>query len=173
MLMKNNVLITGKPGTGKTTAIRSIVDKLNSSSTAGFWSREIREEGRRVGFAIETLSGKIGTLAHINQKRGPKVSKYRVKIEDIDSIIIPELKIARESGRFIIIDEIAKMELFSQNFADEVRKCLDTKRVIGTIQDHRLPFLDEVRTRNDVMLIELTISNRDQIPMQVLKLLRS
>ena len=105
MTMKKNVLLTGKPGTGKTTAIRRIVDQLKPRSMGGFWSREIREEGRRVGFAIETLSGKIGTLAHVDLKYGPKVSKYRVNIEDIDSIIVPELEMARESGRFIIIDE--------------------------------------------------------------------
>jgi nucleoside-triphosphatase len=171
MIMKSNVLITGKPRIGKTTAIKKVVDHLNSSSTAGFWSREIREEGRRVGFAIETLSGKIGTLAHVDLKRGPKVSKYRVNIKDIDSIVIPELMIARESGQIIIIDEIAKMELFSGNFADEVRRCMDTKRVIGTIQKRRLPFLDEVRSRSDVKLFELNITNRDQVPLQVLRFL--
>ncbi|MFX1605480.1 MAG: NTPase [Promethearchaeota archaeon] len=171
MLKKSNILLTGKPGSGKTTAIRKVVDQLNPNSTAGFWSREIREEGQRVGFAIETLSGRVGTLAHVNRKNGPKVSKYRVNITDIDSIVVPELKKARKSGRFIIIDEIAKMELFSNKFADEVRRCLDTKRVIGTIQDRKLPFLDEVRTRTDVTLLELTISNRNRIPMQVLRLL--
>ena len=170
-MKKNNILLTGRPGIGKTTALRSIVNGLDPNSVSGFWSREIREKGQRIGFAIETLSGKIGTLAHVDLKYGPKVSKYRVNIEDIDSIIVPELEMARESGRFIIIDEIAKMELFSDNFADEVRRCLDTKRVIGTIQERKLPFLDEVRTRSDVTLLELTISNRNQIPFRVLKLL--
>ena len=88
-MMRKNILLTGKPGTGKTSAIRSIVRELDPSSIAGFWSKEIREDGRRVGFAIETISGKLGTLAHVNLKQGPKVSKYRVNIADIDSIICP------------------------------------------------------------------------------------
>jgi len=171
--MRKNILLTGKPGTGKTSAIRSIVRELDPSSIAGFWSKEIREDGRRVGFAIETISGKLGTLAHVNLKQGPKVSKYRVNIDDIDSIICPELVMARESNRLIIIDEIAKMELFSEKFKNEVRRCLDTCRVVGTIQERRLPFLDEVRSRNDVVILELTITNRDQIPLQVLELLDS
>jgi nucleoside-triphosphatase len=169
--MKSNILITGKPGTGKTTALRTIVDRLDPSRVAGFWSGEIREKDRRIGFAIETLSGKVGTLAHVNQKMGPKVSKYRVNIEDIDSIMVPEMEMARESGRLIVIDEIAKMELFSKNFVDEVRKCLNTRRVIGTIQERRQPFLDEIRSRRDVTLFELTLTNRDQIPLQVLRFL--
>jgi len=169
--MKNNILLTGKPGVGKTTAIKKIVDQLGPKNMAGFWSREIREKGQRVGFAIETLSGKVGNLAHVKLKHGPQVSKYRVNIDDIDTIIVPELEMARKSNRVIIIDEIAKMELFSQRFENEVRRCLDTRRVIGTIQDRRLPFLDEVRTRTDVMILELTLTNRDQIPLQVLELI--
>ncbi|MGY5855127.1 MAG: NTPase [Candidatus Thorarchaeota archaeon] len=171
-MMRKNVLLTGKPGIGKTTAIRSIVEKLDSSSVAGFWSKEIREAGQRVGFAIETWSGKVGTLAHVEFKVGPKVSKYRVSIDNINSIMVPELELARESGRIIVIDEIAKMELFSENFAHEVRRCLDTGCVLGTIQERRLPFLDEVRSRTDVVLLELTMTNRDQIPLQVLEILK-
>lgn len=169
-MMRKNVLLTGKPGTGKTTAIRSVVEQLDPSSVGGFWSNEIREAGRRVGFSIETLSGKMGTLAHVNLKTGPKVGKYRVNIDDIDSIMVPELEMARESGLLIIIDEIAKMELFSVNFSDEVRRCLNTGHVLGTIQIRKHSFLDEIRSRSDVNLIELTIRNRNQIPLQVLEL---
>ena len=168
-MMRKNVLLTGKPGIGKTTAIRSIVEKLDPNSIGGFWSKEIRESGRRVGFSIETLSGKMGTLAHVNLKTGPTVSKYRVNIEDIDLIMVPEMEKARQSGRLIIIDEIAKMELFSENFSDEVRRCLDTGHVVGTIQMRSHPFLDEVRSRSDVVLIELTTMNRNQIPLEVLE----
>jgi nucleoside-triphosphatase len=172
-MMRKNVLLTSKPGIGKTTALRRIVDNLDPNTIAGFWSQEIRDEGRRVGFEIETISGKVGTLAHVNLKTGPKVSKYRVNIDDIDSVMVPEMKMARESGRLIIIDEIAKMELFSENFKDEVLRCLDTKRVLGTIQERKHPFLVEVRSREDVELLELTVKNRNQIPLYVLELLNT
>ncbi|MHA1930507.1 MAG: nucleoside-triphosphatase [Candidatus Thorarchaeota archaeon] len=56
------------------------------------------------------------------------------------------------------------MELKSKYFAIEVRKCLDTGRVIGTIQDRPSPFLEEVRCRTDVKLIYLTLNNRDSVP---------
>jgi nucleoside-triphosphatase len=169
--MTSNILLTGRPGTGKTTAIRKIIENLTPKTARGFLSYEISEQGRRVGFAIETLSGKKGTLAHIDLKTGFRVSKYQVCVEDIDSIIIPELVEARESNNLIIIDEIAKMELFSKMFVPEVRKCLDTGRVVGTIQQRRGLFLDEVRQRADVHILELTLSNRDEIPLHVLSLL--
>jgi nucleoside-triphosphatase len=169
--MKKNILLTGKPGIGKTTAVKCIADKMEPEKIAGFWSQEIREKGRRVGFSIETLSGKTGILAHADQNSGPRVSRYRVNIADIDSVMVPELLAARQSKKIIIIDEIAKMELFSQRFKDEVLRCLDTKRVLGTIQERRIPYLDRIRTRNDVRLIELTLGNRDEVPMRVVKML--
>ena len=170
-MMHYNILLTGEPGIGKTTAIRKIVEDLEPNTVRGFLSYEMREKGRRVGFAIETLSGKRGTLAHIDLNTGFRVSKYHVSVEDIDSIIIPELIEARQSHNLIIIDEIAKMELFSKLFAPEVRKCLDTSRVVGTIQNRRGPFLDEVRQRADVRILELTLDNRDEIPRMVSSLL--
>lgn len=164
--------MTGKPGIGKTTAIRRIGDELKTNLAAGFWSTEIRENGRRVGFAIETLSGKTGVLAHVNIDHGPRVSKYRVNVEAINSIIVPELKTARETGKTIIIDEIATMELFSRQFLDEVNSCLNTKRVVGTIQYRGSHLLDGIKSRNDVEVLELTLHNRDGMPAYVLDLLK-
>lgn len=169
--MMTNILLTGTPGIGKTTAIRKIVSNLDSTEVAGFWSSEIRIDGRRVGFAIETISGEKGILAHVDFKEGPRVGKYSVNVSEIESIIVPELVLARESGHIIVIDEIAKMELYSQRFLQEIRKCLNTKHVLGTIQERRHPFLDEVRSRRDVTLFELTTENRDKIPLQILQLL--
>ncbi|MFW9927710.1 MAG: NTPase [Candidatus Thorarchaeota archaeon] len=169
--MTQNILLTGRPGIGKTTAIRRITEKIEPIRVGGFFSYEIRESGKRVGFAIETFSGEKGILAHVNLNTRYRVGKYQVSVEDIDSVIIPELQKAREEKEIIIIDEIAKMELFSKMFAPEVRKCLDTGRVVGTIQERRVPFLDEVKHRPDVSILELTPSNRDAIPMQVLSIL--
>ena len=169
--MEKNILLTGQPGIGKTTVIKKIVDQLDPRDAGGFWSEELRVGERRVGFAIETLSGERGILAHIDQPEGPMVGKYRVNISDIDSIIIPELIRARESESVIIIDEIAKMELYSKIFVEEVRMCLNTRRGIGTIQKRPYPILDEIRSREDVDILELTIHNRNQLPSYILGLL--
>ncbi len=171
--MNSNILLTGKPGSGKTTAIKRIIEGLGPSRVNGFWSSEIRKHGKRVGFRIETLSGESGILAHIDFETTYRVGKYGVNIHDIVTIIVPELESARRAGKLIIIDEIAKMEIYSRLFIQEVRNCLDTRCVIGTLQDKRHPFLDEVRARSDVVLIELTVLNRDKIPVQVLNLLNN
>ena len=58
--MKKNLLVTGLPGTGKTTLIRKILDTLPSRvSVSGFFTAEIRESGERVGFADVTHFSRI------------------------------------------------------------------------------------------------------------------
>jgi nucleoside-triphosphatase THEP1 len=91
-----------------------------------------------------------------------------VNIEDLESLAIPTLVKAREFGKIIVIDEIASMELYSPKFAPEVRRCLDTGRVLATLQQRRGSFQDEVRARNDVDLIEITLANRNSLPAEVL-----
>ncbi|MFW9954869.1 MAG: NTPase [Candidatus Thorarchaeota archaeon] len=168
-----NILITGNPGIGKTTAIKKMVQYLGKEKACGFWSEEIRESDRRVGFAIYTLDGKTAQLAHVNLKSGPRVGKYLVNIEGIQQYIIPALVDAREKRSWIIIDEIASMELKCDQFASEVRRCLDTGRVIGTLQLRSGSFQDEVRRRPDVLLLHMTHENREEIPDKVLRILES
>ena len=63
------------------------------------------------------------------------------------------------------------MELYSKNFRKEVILCLETKRVIGTIQMKHHGFLNLVRAREDVSLFTLTEMNRDYILAQIVNLM--
>lgn len=166
-----NILLTGRPGIGKTTAIANIIKQLPPGSAVGFLTREIREKGTRVGFEIVTTYGERCLLAHVHHDGPFRVGKYSVDIEAMNRVAVVALEKARASGAYIIIDEIAKMELYSDKFAPEVRSCLDTGRVIGTIQSKHLPFLDEVRSRQDVSILTLTEDSRDEVPKRVLRML--
>ncbi len=167
-----NILLTGPPRIGKTTVIKRIIEIIGINDTMGFWSEEIREHGKRVGFGIMTTLGESGILAHVSLKEGPRVSKYHVNVADINHIIVPVLRRAVRSNKIIIIDEIAKMELFSKEFADAVIECLNTGNVIGTIQLRRDLFLEQIRGRPDCMIINVTHANRDTLPMKILEIIQ-
>jgi nucleoside-triphosphatase len=58
-----NILVTGLPGSGKTTLIRKLAEKLRKYDPAGFYTEEIRPHGTRKGFKLTSLDGKMtGTL---------------------------------------------------------------------------------------------------------------
>ena len=162
-----NILLTGRPGIGKSTVIRSVIEKLGPDRVGGFWSSEIREKSRRVGFSLESVAGERGILAHIDSERGPKVGKYVVNISEIERVAIPAMIAARTSGKIIAIDEIAKMELYSSRFLSEVKKCLDSNRVLATIQQRSSPSLNDIQIRSDIVMYTVTIENRELLPEQL------
>ena len=57
----------------------------------GFLTRELRERSERVGFALETLDGRRGMLAHVSVRGGPRVGRYGVTHDDLERIAIPAL----------------------------------------------------------------------------------
>lgn len=109
-----NILYTGLPGCGKSTIIEKIVQRINRSST-GFFTREIRDKGRRVGFSITTLDGQQGILAHIDIRSHIRVGRYGVYIRDIEKIAVPSMR-PENDNVILVVDEISKMECLSGLF---------------------------------------------------------
>jgi len=166
-----NILLTGAPGTGKTTAIRKVVNRL-SGETRGFYTQEIRRDGRRTGFEIVTLSGRRAVLAGTEIDSPQKVGRYGVDVAAFEKIGVAELQAALGVTELIVIDEIGKMELFSGKFKEVVRTALGAYNpVLTTITQSRIPFVERLKKRQDVMLFHLDATNRDRMPQRVLDVL--
>jgi nucleoside-triphosphatase THEP1 len=163
-----NILLTGPPRCGKSTVIEKLVKQIPMPVT-GFFTREIREKGRRVGFSITTLDGKEGVLAHEESKSRSKVGKYGVNIDQIDQIAVPSI-IPSASDQIVIIDEIGKMECFSPLFRQTLIKTLNSENlVIGSIALKGGPFIQKIKEREDVLLVTVTETNRDSLAADLLK----
>jgi nucleoside-triphosphatase len=120
-----NILITGRPGSGKTTLLNKVKNSLESNgyNIGGVFCPEIRENGERVGFnIIDIMNKKKGILSHINCT-GPRVSKYKVNLKDLNEIGVSAIKKAVKKADYIFIDEIAPMELYSEEFIRAVKIC--------------------------------------------------
>jgi len=158
---RKNLFVTGRPGVGKTTLIRAVLEELPVEA-GGFCTEEIREGGRRVGFSIADLRGARGVLAHVDLDSPYRVGKYGVHRDDLESIGVAAIDAAIEGAQLIVMDEIGRMELCSPEFRRAVGRALDSPTpVLGTIQDRRNEFLDAVRARRDVEIVSVTESNRD------------
>ncbi len=127
---EHNIFITGPPRSGKSTLIGEVIDELNLKAE-GLRTPEIRKEGQRVGFKLlDVKSGEEGILAHVDLEEGPKVSKYRVDIDDLERFTRTTLQNHSEECNALIIDEIGTMELFSETFEKTVKELLDSKILI-------------------------------------------
>jgi len=157
-----NILFTGPPRCGKSTLIYKIVQKIDISAT-GFFTQEILEKGRRVGFSITTLDQKKGVLAHERIKSRLRVGKYGVSLLDIDGIAVPSM-MPSISDELVVIDEIGKMECFSKLFKKTLEGVLDSNRpVIGSIAMKGDRFIQKIKERSDVLLVTVTPQNRDEL----------
>jgi nucleoside-triphosphatase len=97
-----NILITGQPGIGKTTLIKKLATELADLRPVGFYTEEIRENGVRRGFELESLSGQRGLLSHIDIKSPYRVSKYGVDIKCFEDFLNSIPFFDRETEIFII-----------------------------------------------------------------------
>ncbi|KAM3931225.1 cancer-related nucleoside-triphosphatase [Leptodactylus fuscus] len=178
--MPGHVFLTGPPGIGKTTLIRKVSEVLTSSGVPvdGFYTEEVRQGHRRVGFDVVTLSGNREKLARIsddlnNKKPVHRVGQYTVDISSFEKAVLPVMDRFRSTTSMLhrpicAIDEIGKMELFSQPFISAVKKILDNPSVVvfGTLPISRgrgLPIVEEIRHRQDVKLFHVTKENRNEI----------
>jgi len=166
--LKRIIFLTGPPGIGKTTVLLKAVEKLRSMGfkVGGMMSREVRERGVRVGFKIVDLStGREGWLAHVRQPVGPKISKYRVNLSDLESVGVKSVREAVLNADLIVIDEVGPMELFSKPFRDAVKAALESgKPVLGTIHYRaRDPLVTMIKSREDVEVLKVTAVNRGHL----------
>jgi nucleoside-triphosphatase len=166
---KKNILITGLPGVGKTTLIRKLVEELNQFRPVGFYTEEIREEGTRKGFELISLDGRKGLLSHTDTQSPHRVGKYKVDVKGFQAFLgsIPFLN---RSTRLIVIDEIGKMECFSDQFKNLLKEILDSEKwVVATIALKGSAFIEEVKRRHDIALFEITKSNRNLLLSDILR----
>jgi nucleoside-triphosphatase len=160
---KKNILITGLPGVGKTTLIKNIVEALKDLRPVGFYTAEIREGGIRKGFEWISLDGRKGLLSHTDIQSPHRVGKYKVNVKGFETFLgsIPFL---HPSTRLVIIDEIGKMECFSERFKECLIECLNSEKwVLATIALKGSGFIEEVKRRHDIKLFEITQRNRNSL----------
>ncbi|XP_067877077.1 cancer-related nucleoside-triphosphatase isoform X2 [Heterodontus francisci] len=172
------------PGVGKTTLIHKTIDVLKYSgvSVDGFYTEEVRKNGRRIGFDVVTVSGKRGTLSRTSNDSGTlnsgryRVGQYAVDLPSFECLVLPLLRKVNGGDdiekKVYVIDEIGKMELFSEPFIQAVRQILDGAgaTILGTIpvpKGKPLGLVEEIRSRRDVKIFNITKDNRNSIVQEI------
>ncbi|PSN48931.1 Cancer-related nucleoside-triphosphatase [Blattella germanica] len=160
-------------GIGKTTLVQKLCDKLANSSVPakGFYTEEVRSGQKRIGFDIVTLDGKRGTLARIMESAPQTparhmVGQYTVSLKSFETLACPVFQ--TQTGDVLVLDEIGRMELFSDSFKREVTKAFGNTgiTILATIPIPKakpMPFIENLRRRPDSVVVEVDRSNRDDL----------
>ena len=171
-MLTKNILLTGPPRSGKSTLIEAVVERIKEPVT-GFFTREMREKGERVGFSINTLKGREGILAHKGMRSRYRVGRYGVNLKDIEDTAVPAM-IPSMHEEIVVIDEIGKMECFSPLFRETLIEVLESpNRVLGSIALRGDAFVEAIKLREDVTVVGVTIRDRGILADQLIDTLKA
>ncbi|MCS7110130.1 MAG: NTPase [Candidatus Caldarchaeum sp.] len=169
--------LTGRPGVGKTTAMIRVAELLarDGVGLAGFYSREVREAGVRVGFElVDIVSGDVYELAWAKEGRGLRVGKYLVNVTNVEKMA--RQLVAEISGKCdaVLVDEVGPMELLSRGFVDAVETILHSgKPSLFTVHyAAKHPLVTKLKQLAGPNLFTIDFQNRDRIPGEVYSVMK-
>ena len=115
---------------------------------------------------MDIASDESAVLAHVDRDSGPSVGKYRVDVAAVDSLSETAFRCAFDEADFLVVDEIAPMEVESEVFIAEVRRALDSNIPMVAVIHPRSTtrFIGEVKRREDVSVLEVTGETRVELP---------
>lgn len=152
---KKHLLITGNRGSGKSTFLKKIKESILESGdilpgittylipqTGVMLKDNITEEEQQIGYFCRNENGNMRGMTS--------------RPEGFHGLGVQALARAVSSeSEWVTIDEIGFLESKEETFKDALRNIFDKKRVIAVLRKQDLPFINELKNRGDVYVIDL------------------
>lgn len=160
-----NIIITGPKHCGKSTVIRKILSNF-SGSVSGFISEFDDRASSSRELLLRNISGSLSRSA-VSWIEG----QHEVHKEVFD-LFAPEL--IDTKCDLIVIDELGKFEINCQSLKETICNAFDSPcPVLVAIRLDAAGWMQELKKRHDVMMINIDEANRDLIPDRILEMLES
>lgn len=166
----NNLFLTGEIGIGKTTVLKNVLEKINLSIGGYTTDRTIDGPIRTyTARALYDETEKV-TLAKIDSTDWTK----EVFKEAFDTEILSILNYSFQNKDLIVLDELGFAENDIYSFTSTIYKLLDSNKIVfGILKDYDCEFLNTIRSREDIIILNITHQNRDSISSEALEILKS
>ncbi len=183
--------VTGLPRSGKNAVMKKVVEMLENERgqelrgrgegpssfqiIGGMKTIPILEGTTRVGYSCQNIqSGETGTFAHKEIDSRHRILGLGIDPDVITEVAVPAIQDAIDNYEVIVIDEIGKFSVESEEFVAIVREVIDIdKPTIMTLhKKSRHPLLQDIRRRDDSRILEVTPVNRALLPYKIHKIIR-
>lgn len=169
----DNLFLTGKINIGKTTVLKSIIQKLNinSDKIGGFSTKAFLEYGKVKGFYIEPINYNLEKPEFKKRIIGytPDGTRWIPVTETFESFGVDILNYCLKSSfELIVMDELGFFESKAYKFQEKVYEIIESKKkVLGVVKPQKTIFMNSIKKREDVIVVEITEQNRDYISTQL------
>lgn len=164
------ILITGKPGAGKSTIIEKLI-VLYRDPKQWVVTKEIRSDGERVGFRATNNKGESEIISHkYDLKSDILIGQNRV-----DLTLVNKMFAGYDASpkKLTLIDEIGPIQLLSPLFLKVLKQLFKDPHahVVATIhyKDKRL---ERYRSAKNIIIVEVSNDNRESLPVALVSILK-
>ncbi|MCF6465514.1 hypothetical protein C3E90_06385 [Clostridium sp. Cult2] len=166
----NNLFLTGKIGVGKSTILKNALKELNLS--IGGYVTERIFEGYYRKYIVKSLYDNMEEyiIVRVDSRDNSKEGFMEAFENGVISILDKSLK----HRDLIVLDELGCVENDIDIFTSKVFELLNSKKIVfGILKDDYCSFLNDIRSRDDVIIIRITEENRDYILDHIINILES
>lgn len=165
-----HILLVGRPGSGKSSLIRRIVEKLGKPV---FGYESVKEDSLADpvnGSPIYLYEAGKPRLRSRENLAGYCLNHHAVTFPDTFDRFAPRLAGPVPEDHIIVLDEIGPMESRSPAFCNAIRSFLDGDHpVIAAVRDKDTPFLNTVRSHPKCRCFFLDRTDRDVLFSEIMK----
>jgi nucleoside-triphosphatase len=156
--IRHNLFLTGPKHIGKSTILFSSLEEL--PVTLGGFRVDRVFEGRRLrAFRIIDLDTSWSAEISTARKGG-----WDIHLDAFETVGADAVNRGIRSADLVVMDELGRFELRAYGFRQAVTDALNSPvPVIGVLKEDENPFLNEIRSREDTEVLEVTEGNRDDI----------
>ncbi len=162
---KTHLLITGSRGVGKSTLLNELISLIEQDFPGskpefpGFSTRAIPKKRVEIQDRISKKTGTIGMFLGQRSLDPAGGCQMTPCPNGFLQVGIPAIRRAmslkNEDAPWAVIDEIGYLETSCRPFLDALLALFDTRPVIAVIRKQSLPFLDALKSRPDVFVMDL------------------
>ena len=163
---KKHLFITGERGNGKSYLLNSILNQLEETmDMSDFFNfnylisrrtdtPEVVIKSNLIDDGKEYVIGRPRTLTPVSPKKGNNMT---IVEDGFINCACPAIKkhLMTSADSIFVIDELGYLESSCIPFQENIKNLLDNSRVLAVIRKQSTEFLDSIKSRSDVLLIDI------------------
>lgn len=165
-----NLIVTGDLHSGKSTLVRSVLERL-SFPYLGILSMPIIRGAQRVGFALRRVGeSHIDIFAHEDFQSATQYDRYFVKDEPFQHAAEYLMACLKHDVQLIVVDEVGVMENHIAMYLKAVKAVLDsTTNSLMVVQKRARGMWHILEPRDDVIVFTVQANNHIALQREILQ----